>query len=97
MKCEYVKTGEITAIVCSSGRRKKEPKCCKCGRLAMRQCDWKIDSYHTCDAFICSLCTHSPEKGKDLCPRHAEVWVNHPQNPNNEANANQAKDRDQTP
>lgn len=80
MKCEYVRVGEITAIVCSSGRRKKSPKCIACGRLAMRQCDWKLDGKRTCDKFICSLCSHSPSQGKDLCPDHAEVWKSHPAN-----------------
>lgn len=84
MKCAYAKTGDITAIVCSSGRRQKSAKCCKCGRLALRQCDWRVGAKRTCDKFICNRCTHSPEKGKDLCPEHAALWASHPKNPANE-------------
>lgn len=65
----------------------------------MRQCDWKIGQLtqwpRTCDAFICNLCTVSPESGKDLCPEHAELWAKHPRNQNNEANSPETQNVDE--
>lgn len=63
-----------TAIVCTArGRR------CKCGRPATLLCDWKVPARKngTCDKPICTKCTTSPAKDKDLCPDHAaafEAW-----------------------
>jgi len=82
MKCEHIKLGDHQVIVCRGGKRKPD-RCTKCGAPAGLLCDWKVDSYHTCDAPICAKCTHSPDAGKDLCPRHAEIWAKHPENPKN--------------
>jgi hypothetical protein len=61
-----------TAIVCSSGRRKR----CACGRPADLLCDWKVPARRsgTCDAPICSTCTTSPTADKDLCPTHGQAY-----------------------
>jgi hypothetical protein len=72
--------GGVGFLRAGSGRR---PKCTNCGNPAELLCDWKIDSYHTCSKPICKDCTHSPESGKDLCARHAEIWAKHPENPAN--------------
>ncbi len=56
-----------TAIICTATRR------CKCGRRATLLCDWKVPTKKsgTCDAAICTRCTTSPARDKDLCPKHA--------------------------
>lgn len=74
MKCTRVRVGEITATICGSQRI---PVCVKCGGIATRECDWRIGR-RTCDRPVCDECTHSPAPGKDLCPRHAKEWANHP-------------------
>lgn len=74
MACEHVTLpGGGTAIVCSSGRRKR----CQCGRPAALACDWKVPHRRsgTCDAPLCASCTSSPAPEKDLCPLHAEAWA----------------------
>lgn len=77
MPCSTVRVGNSTAIVCG---RTRIPACVKCRAIADRECDWKIGPGKTCDAPICSDCTTSPAPDKDLCPRHAEAWKNHPSN-----------------
>lgn len=72
MPCSSIKVGGITAIVCG---RAKIHACSVCGEPSTRQCDWKIDSYHTCDKHLCEKCTHVPAPNKDLCPRHAQRWA----------------------
>lgn len=84
MKCSTLKVGGYNVIVCGA---KRIQACCKCGGPAVVLCDWKIDSYHTCDKPICERCTVKPAEGKDLCPRHAEAWARHPANPNSTQSA----------
>jgi hypothetical protein len=65
------------AIVCTPRARRK--RCAGCGAWATLECDWKVPDRKsgTCDAPICSSCTVSPAKDKDLCPKHAaefRVW-----------------------
>lgn len=63
------------AIVCT-GRRSR-PRCAGCGAPAVLLCDWKVASRKsvTCDAPICTSCTHSPAPNKDLCPEHRDQWL----------------------
>ena len=76
MNCETVDLGNgQRGIVCGRSRRRR----CKCGRVADRQCDWRVPerSSGTCDAFICSRCSTSPAPEKDICPAHRpalEAW-----------------------
>lgn len=64
--------GGGTAIVCGPKTRAK--RCaCGSGRPADLLCDWKVLG-GTCDAAICSACTHVPAPDKDLCPTHAAEW-----------------------
>lgn len=76
MPCNRVNVGGVTAIVCTSGRRKR----CRCGKPATLECDWKVPKRKsgTCDKPICSSCAISPAPGKDICPDHAEdlkAWL----------------------
>lgn len=73
MPCSHVKLpGGVSAIVCTSGRRKR----CACGKPSTRLCDWKVPGKKsgTCDQPICAGCTHVPAPDKDLCPKHAAEW-----------------------
>jgi hypothetical protein len=62
------------AIICTSEKAKR---CIQCGRRAALLCDWKVKARRsgTCDAPICTSCTHSPAPEKDLCPSHAAEWM----------------------
>ncbi len=74
MICDRVSMpGGGTAIVCSSGRRKR----CKCGRDAFLLCDWRMPEKRsgTCDAPICNICGISPAPGKDLCAKHKAEFL----------------------
>lgn len=77
MACEHVQLPDGSrAIVC--GPKKKQQRCA-CGRPATLLCDWKVPSRKsgTCDAPICSHCTTSPARNKDLCPDHGadfQAW-----------------------
>lgn len=76
MACRVVKFGDGFAFVC--GPRPRAKKCaCGSGRDAVFLCDWKTPEGPdtTCSAAICSACSTSPTKGKDLCKRHAQAWV----------------------
>ncbi len=72
MPCVRVSTPTGNAIVCMSRPRFKA---CSCGsgRRADLLCDWKVEG-GTCDAKICTACTHVPAEHKDLCPTHAAEW-----------------------
>lgn len=62
-------------IVCSRGGGVK--KCVGCGqRNSTRLCDARLKGQggKTCDAPICTGCTHQPAADKDLCPTHAAQW-----------------------
>lgn len=76
MACHFVEVDGVRAIVCTSGRAKR----CRCGRVATRECDWKVPSRKsgTCDAPVCDRCTLSPAPDKDLCPEHAARWRQDP-------------------
>ncbi|MGH8258812.1 MAG: hypothetical protein ACREUG_03880 [Steroidobacteraceae bacterium] len=86
MKCAVVELpGGARAIVCGGSRVHR----CRCGRLATKQCDWKMRKLPsgrlaTCDAWLCDECTHSAAEGKDLCPKHRTEWERHPANPQQE-------------
>lgn len=77
MPCTPFSRDGMTGFICGPGSRRK--KCaCGSGRDAIFLCDWKTPGETktgTCDAEICSACSTSPEKGKDLCKRHAHAWV----------------------
>jgi hypothetical protein len=77
MPCYRVRVGDSVSLIRTSRRLTQ----CRCGRLAERECDWKIAPGATCDAPICSVCTVSPSPGKDLCPAHAIAWAKHRSNP----------------
>jgi hypothetical protein len=71
MACESVQLPcGSRAIVCGPTRR------CVCGNRMTRECDWKVPTRRsgTCDAALCSRCTHSSVSDKDLCPKHAAEW-----------------------
>lgn len=58
-----------------SGHHQRGLRFCKCGYIATRLCDWRIDERgHTCDEPICDAHAWSPMPGKDLCPRHLEGY-----------------------
>lgn len=74
MTCERVSIpGGGAAIVCSSHRRER----CACGRVATRLCDWQVltKKSGTCDKALCSRCTTSPARGKDLCATHVAAYA----------------------
>lgn len=77
MACQVVKFGDGFAFVC--GPRQRRRKCaCGSGRDAVFLCDWKTPGETktgTCDASICSACSRSPTKGKDLCPTHWKAYL----------------------
>lgn len=79
MTCHLIDVGDgARAIVCAAGRSHR--RCVKCGQPADLLCDWKVKGKRsgTCDAAICSRCTHAPAEGKDLCPEHAAEWASYP-------------------
>lgn len=63
------------AIVCT-GRRSRQ-RCVGCGKPAVLLCDWKVPTNKsgTCDAPVCTSCTHVPAPEKDLCPAHRDEWL----------------------
>jgi len=73
MKCQVLKVGDTTAIVCSRGKRWK--KCQFCGRGASLLCDGAKASgpRGTCDADLCATCAVHVGTDRDLCPRCAKV------------------------
>lgn len=74
MACEFVPIpGGGTAIVCSTRQRQR----CACGRPATRLCDWKVPTKKsgTCDVPLCSICTTSPAREKDLCAKHVAAFT----------------------
>lgn len=78
MTCHHVKVGGFPAIICTGSRTKI--RTCHCGELATALCDWKMPGGGTCDAPLCEAHAHQPAEGKDLCPRHAKAWAQHPAN-----------------
>jgi hypothetical protein len=62
-------------FVCTRGKR--PIICSACGKRGDLLCDWKVKERRsgTCDKPICASCSHSPAKGKDLCPEHAQEWA----------------------
>jgi hypothetical protein len=94
VKCETVKVGEVTAIVCGSRPKGKR---CACGLKSSKLCDWKVGGTDargrpaTCSKPLCSGCAYSPSWDKDLCPEHAKLWAEHPSNPKNKAKASEEK------
>lgn len=80
MPCEpFALPGGGRGIICT--RVGLRPRRCGCGSglSASLLCDWKTptprNARKTCDAAICSACSHVPAPGKDLCPRHAGEWL----------------------
>lgn len=74
MACKSVPLpGGGTAIVCGTRPRRQK---CRCGRASTLLCDWKVKDRRsgTCDAPLCSHCSHNPAPDKDLCPEHAAQW-----------------------
>lgn len=72
MGCQTVSLpGGASAIVCGPNRR------CACGSKATLLCDWKVPTKKsgTCDAPICAACALQPARGKDLCSKHAQSFV----------------------
>jgi hypothetical protein len=73
MPCQHVTMpGGGAAIICTSRRRQH----CACGRVANLLCDWKVEGKRsgTCDAPICTRCSVSPAREKDLCAEHASAF-----------------------
>lgn len=79
--CCSVRVGNQRVIVC--GRHRVEA-CVSCGAISDRLCDWIIAKRGkrivTCSAPICATHASSPAPDKDLCPKHAELWKQHPRN-----------------
>ena len=80
MKCERLhdpKTGELIAIVCSSGGRgyRERAHRCACRQVARLQCDWKLAVGKTCDAWICAGCAQEVGPNKHLCPAHQVSYI----------------------
>ena len=76
MGCQTVSLPDgVTAIVCDRSRRKVER--CACGSKATLLCDWRVPTKKsgTCDAPICAACALQPARGKDLCSKHAQSFV----------------------
>ncbi len=75
MTCEFVrdKNGDLTAIVCTRGRRQPK-KCVHCGATARLLCDGRKAEGKTCDAPICEFgCAWRPEKEHDYCRSCAPI------------------------
>ena len=77
MTCSRVKVDGHVVYIRHSGPRLIP--CSDCGEISTRLCDWKIAG-GTCDAALCESCTSSPARDKDLCPDHAKIWAEHPDN-----------------
>jgi hypothetical protein len=79
MPCEPVRIGNAIGIICIRRARPRRRKCSACGELTepaqLRECDWKTGKTTTCDALICTRCSHVPAPEIDLCPKHAAVWL----------------------
>jgi hypothetical protein len=74
MPCDRIKLDGNplqTAIVCSRGRARR---CGFCYLQGGFQCDWKVSTSKTCDAFICPEHAQQVDKGKHLCPAHQEEY-----------------------
>lgn len=76
MGCTPFSANGMTGFICGPSQGRK--KCaCGSGRPAIFECDWKVPERKsgTCDAKICSACSSSPAKGKDLCRAHTSAWA----------------------
>ncbi len=74
MTCTTIKVGDMTAIVCSRGRKPRK-KCSECGtRPATQACDWKMPGGGTCDKPLCRNCSYPPARNKDLCGEHVPLF-----------------------
>lgn len=71
MHCEWVKVGNITAIVCSSGRKERVKKCSFChARPGTKLCDYETTPGKTCDRLMCDKCATNVGPDRDHCPNH---------------------------
>lgn len=81
--CERIQLGDgTTAIIC--GVRGRKRKLCRCGRVAVALCDWKVSERKsgTCDAPICErhsvdVTPANSHTKKHLCVFHShafEIW-----------------------
>lgn len=61
------------AIVCTRGRTAS--KCACCAQGAVFQCDWKVGSGKTCDAYLCAGHAYQVAEGKHLCPEHRDAYA----------------------
>jgi hypothetical protein len=75
--CERLQVGDQTVIVC--GVKQTTPRFCRCGRVAIALCDWKVRDRKsgTCDAPMCTDHAKKVGRGKHLCLDHErayELW-----------------------
>ena len=75
--CSYFNVDGHAVIACGGT---KIQACLVCGEIAGHLCDWKMGKNHTCDVPLCNGCAISVGKNKDLCPWHANAWIDHPAN-----------------
>lgn len=76
--CTLVKTNARPAIICGAGIERAP--CDTCGRPSGYLCDWKTSTNQTCDKPMCSACAYLVATNKHLCPRHRDLWNQHPAN-----------------
>lgn len=82
MACRTVQLDDHRhAIVClRDGRQHRVATSCElCPKQATRLCDWKLRPGVTCSMPLCDEHSHAPTLEKDLCPRHAQIWADRPQ------------------
>ena len=82
MTCRTVQLDDHRhAIICmhDGHRHRIATSCGHCATRATRLCDWKMPRGRTCSQPLCDEHAHAPALDKDLCPRHAQVWADRPQ------------------
>jgi len=72
MPCTVIKSGDLTAIVCTRGQR-KPPRCRWCRKPGTLLCDGPArKGGGTCDARICPDHATNVGPDRDLCPTCAK-------------------------
>ena len=75
MPFEYLKDddGNVIAIVCSRGHRRRQCSTANCDNAATKLCDHKLKNGKTCDRPMCARCAKNVGPDRDLCPPHARL------------------------